>query len=38
MAGLLRMSLITPHGDLVTSETYNKLFTIHGVIDGLVLP
>ena len=28
----MRMELITPPGDLVTSETYNKLFTIHGVL------
>src|SRR5689334_2850104 len=31
-AALIRMELITPAGDLVTSETYNKLFTIHGVL------
>ncbi len=31
-AGLMRMELLTPKGDLVTSETYNKLFTIHGVL------
>jgi cytochrome c oxidase subunit 1 len=31
MAGLLRLSLITPHGDLVQAETYNKLFTMHGI-------
>jgi cytochrome c oxidase subunit I len=27
----MRIELITPHGDLVTSEQYNKLFTLHGV-------
>ncbi|MEP6810908.1 MAG: cbb3-type cytochrome c oxidase subunit I, partial [Chthoniobacterales bacterium] len=31
-ATLMRLELLTPQGDLVTSETYNKLFTIHGVI------
>lgn len=29
-AALMRLELLTPQGDLVTSETYNKLFTIHG--------
>jgi cytochrome c oxidase subunit 1 len=31
-AALMRTELITPAGDLVTSETYNKLFTIHGTL------
>ena len=31
-AALMRLELITPPGDLVTSEVYNKLFTIHGVL------
>ena len=31
-ASLIRMELLTPAGDLVSSETYNKLFTMHGVI------
>jgi cytochrome c oxidase subunit 1 len=31
-ATLIRLELITPQGDLVSAETYNKLFTIHGVI------
>src|ERR1700742_3593179 len=31
-AALMRMELITPAGDMVTSETYNKLFTIHGTM------
>ncbi|MEP0844763.1 MAG: cytochrome c oxidase subunit I [Phycisphaerae bacterium] len=30
-AVLIRMDLATPSPDLVTSETYNKLFTMHGV-------
>ena len=32
MAVLIRMELITPAGDMVQSETYNKLFTMHGVV------
>src|SRR5919204_4080693 len=32
MAVLIRLELITPPGDLVTDETYNKLFTMHGVM------
>jgi len=31
-AALIRMELITPPGDMVSSQTYNKLFTIHGVL------
>src|SRR5947207_15853562 len=31
-AALMRAELLTPQGDMVTSETYNKLFTIHGVL------
>ncbi len=30
-ATMIRMELLTPQGDLVSSETYNKLFTMHGV-------
>ncbi|MCM2314647.1 MAG: cbb3-type cytochrome c oxidase subunit I, partial [Thermoanaerobaculia bacterium] len=29
---LLRLELMTPQGDLFTSDTYNKLFTLHGVV------
>jgi cytochrome c oxidase subunit 1 len=32
MAVLIRLELVTPAGDLVTDETYNKLFTMHGVM------
>src|SRR5438034_2925047 len=32
MAVLIRLELATPAGDLVTDATYNKLFTMHGVI------
>ena len=31
-ATLIRVELLTPAGDMVTSETYNKLFTLHGVL------
>src|SRR6185503_16936427 len=31
-AGLIRVELLTPQGDLVTSDTYNRLFTMHGVV------
>ncbi|MFI5340434.1 MAG: cbb3-type cytochrome c oxidase subunit I, partial [Candidatus Methylomirabilales bacterium] len=30
-AGLIRLNLMTPYGDLVQAETYNKLFTMHGI-------
>src|SRR5882672_448080 len=30
-ATLIRLELLTPQGDLVQAETYNKLFTMHGV-------
>jgi cytochrome c oxidase subunit 1 len=29
---LIRLELLTPAGDLVQSETYNKLFTMHGIV------
>src|SRR5579872_1170984 len=31
-AAMMRMELTTPPGDMVSSETYNKLFTIHGTL------
>src|SRR5271156_5851444 len=31
-AVLIRLELLTPEGDLVNSDTYNKLFTMHGVV------
>lgn len=31
-AFLMRLELMTPPGDLVTSDTYNKFFTLHGII------
>jgi cytochrome c oxidase subunit I len=30
-AALIRLELLTPQGDLFQSDTYNKLFTLHGV-------
>jgi cytochrome c oxidase subunit I len=32
MATVIRLELVTPVGDLVSDETYNKLFTMHGVM------
>src|SRR5947208_1456732 len=29
---IVRLNLMTPAGGLVTADTYNKLFTLHGVI------
>jgi cytochrome c oxidase subunit 1 len=31
-ATLIRLELLTPAGDLVSADTYNKLFSIHGII------
>ncbi len=31
-AFLLRLELLTPEGDMFTSDTYNKLFTLHGIV------
>src|SRR3954464_12049949 len=31
-AAMMRLELLTPEGDLVLSETYNRLFTIHGAL------
>src|SRR5438093_4913015 len=30
-ATLIRLELLTPQGDLVQAETYNKLFSMHGI-------
>ena len=30
-AALIRLELLTPAGDLFTSDTYNKLFSMHGI-------
>ena len=29
---LIRLELLTPQGDLVQADTYNKLFTMHGLV------
>ena len=29
---IIRLDLMTPPGDLVSSETYNKMFSMHGII------
>ena len=31
-AGLMRLELMSPHGRMMTNETYNRLFTLHGVV------
>ncbi|HLG96177.1 MAG TPA: cytochrome c oxidase subunit I [Bryobacteraceae bacterium] len=31
-ASLIRLELLTPEGDLVNSDTYNKFFTMHGIV------
>jgi cytochrome c oxidase subunit I len=31
-AGMIRLELLTPMPDLVASDTYNKLFSMHGII------
>jgi len=31
-ATMMRLELLTPQGDLMTSDTYNKFFTMHGII------
>ncbi|MBI2423860.1 MAG: cbb3-type cytochrome c oxidase subunit I [Candidatus Hydrogenedentes bacterium] len=31
-ATIFRMELLTPEGDLLNADTYNKMFTLHGVV------
>ncbi len=31
-AVMMRLELLTPEGDLLTSDTYNKFFTLHGIV------
>ena len=31
-AGVIRLELLTPAGDLTSADTYNKMFTMHGII------
>jgi cytochrome c oxidase subunit 1 len=32
IAFMMRLELLTPEGDMFTSDTYNKLFTLHGIV------
>ena len=32
LAGLIRLELLTPQSDLMATDTYNKVFTMHGVM------
>src|SRR5580704_2895020 len=32
LAGLIRLKLLTPQSDLMATDTYNKFFTMHGII------
>jgi cytochrome c oxidase subunit 1 len=32
LAGMIRLELLTPQSDLMSTDTYNKVFTMHGVI------
>src|ERR1700679_421354 len=32
MAGLIRLELLTPQPDLMASDTYNKMFSMHSII------
>src|SRR5438552_16618745 len=34
-AMMMRLELLTPEGDLLTSDTYNKFFTLHGAAMSL---
>jgi cytochrome c oxidase subunit 1 len=31
-AGVIRLDLLTPAGDMVSDDTYNKMFTMHGIV------
>ena len=31
-ASMIRLELVTPQGDLLSSDTYNKYFTMHGIV------
>src|SRR5215207_3742130 len=31
-AVLIRLELLTPAGDLMMAETYNRMFTMHGIV------
>jgi cytochrome c oxidase subunit 1 len=32
LAGMIRLELLTPQSDLMAADTYNKVFTMHGII------
>src|SRR5271163_3053961 len=32
MAALIRLNLLTPGGELMAADTYNKVFTMHGIV------
>jgi cytochrome c oxidase subunit 1 len=32
LAGLIRLELLTPQSDLMAADTYNKVFSMHGII------
>src|ERR1700692_1311866 len=32
LAGLIRLELLTPQSDLMATDTYNKVFTMHGIV------
>ena len=32
LAGLIRLELLTPPADLMATDTYNKVFSMHGII------
>ncbi len=32
LAMLIRLELLTPAGDLVSSDAYNRIFTMHGIV------
>src|ERR1039457_4277864 len=32
LPGLIRLELLTPQSDLMATDTYNKVFTMHGII------
>src|ERR1041385_3765136 len=31
-ASMIRLELVTPQGDLLSSDTYNRFFTMHGIV------
>src|SRR5258708_22048469 len=35
-AGLIRLELLTPQPDLMASDTYNKMLSMHGILMGFL--